>query len=165
MDNNPFGKFLNKFKDAPVWVWWLAGGLTLVAIVLASALGNSTPVETSPFEANPVWTTISFIIKLAVVIGLIYVVMFFAQRWRGSMKIISNNKINLLETFRLSPKQSLHLIKVGEDVMLLGATDQGINLISNIDSETLSLDAQTQTGDAAGDASFQKLFSKYTKDS
>jgi flagellar biogenesis protein FliO len=34
---------------------------------------------------------------------------------------------------RLSPKQALHLVTIGDQQFLIGATDQGISLISHVE--------------------------------
>lgn len=44
----------------------------------------------------------------------------------------SDRKMAVLETTRLSPRQALHLVQVGNQYFLVGATDQNLNLISAI---------------------------------
>jgi flagellar biogenesis protein FliO len=38
-----------------------------------------------------------------------------------------------MESVRLSPKQALHVVRVGEEYFLVGATDQNVNLLSQVD--------------------------------
>lgn len=44
----------------------------------------------------------------------------------------SDRALAVTETIRLSPKQALHLVRVGEQYFLVGATDQNLNLISRV---------------------------------
>jgi flagellar biosynthetic protein FliO len=48
--------------------------------------------------------------------------------------IHSDRNLAIIESIRLSPKQALHLIRVGDKQYLIGATDQNLNLISEVAS-------------------------------
>jgi flagellar biogenesis protein FliO len=41
--------------------------------------------------------------------------------------------VTLLETTRLSPRQALHLIRAGGQMYLIGATDQGVTLLAEVE--------------------------------
>jgi flagellar biogenesis protein FliO len=42
--------------------------------------------------------------------------------------------MRLMESLRLSPKQALHLISVGDQQFLIGATDQNVAVIAQVES-------------------------------
>jgi len=73
--------------------------------------------------------------SLIFVFGLIYF-LFYIVRWFQSKKsFISTKKLTISETIRLSPHQQIHIIKVGNRKFLLGATEQSINLITELEQE------------------------------
>jgi flagellar biogenesis protein FliO len=58
-------------------------------------------------------------------------------------------QMRLLETVRLSPKQALHLVAIGDQKLLIGATDQNVSLIAPIRGNINPAPAeepQTQSG-------------------
>ncbi|MEN6522772.1 MAG: flagellar biosynthetic protein FliO [Anaerolineaceae bacterium] len=48
-------------------------------------------------------------------------------------RIHAERAMDLMESIRLSPKQVLHIVRVGEKYFLVGATDQNVNLLSQVD--------------------------------
>ena len=50
--------------------------------------------------------------------------------------------MRLVETIRLSPKQAIHLVVIGEQKLLIGATDQNVALISPIEDNLSSVIAE-----------------------
>jgi flagellar biogenesis protein FliO len=72
------------------------------------------------------------------------------RRW---LQLGPNGKLSrqmrLLETIRLSPKQALHLIAIGDQRLLIGATDQNVSLIAHVEDNILPTpveEAQVQPG-------------------
>lgn len=54
-----------------------------------------------------------------------------------------------METVRLSPKQAVHLILVGGQQLLIGATDQSISLLTQVEPD-LTIPEAEASGPAAG---------------
>lgn len=138
---------LQKLARRPVV--WLAG-LSLLAILAADAwLKFRTPNTASPGLAvgggsqpdlfGNMGLAVTVTIDLALVIALIYGSLFLLRRWQGGWFSPAKKHITLIETTRLSPRQALHLVRVGERVLLVGATDQTVALLSEV---TLSPEAQ-----------------------
>ncbi len=94
--------------------------------------GASTS-NTDPLASTPLYF-ISVFVKLIIVLLLIVASSMIFRRWLqpgfNGKKI---RQVQLLETVRLSPKQALHLLAVGDQQLLIGATDQGISLITQLD--------------------------------
>jgi len=127
-----------------VWVCGL-GLLALGALSLwagAMAPGAAVPVSpaaplpagqvSSPDFMGTVGLAASITLKLAFVIALIYGCMYALKRWPGGWFAASKKRVALLETTRLSPRQALHLVQVGDRTLLVGATDQAVTLLTEV---------------------------------
>jgi flagellar biogenesis protein FliO len=55
------------------------------------------------------------------------------RRWQSKGGRGLGRQLGLVETVRLSPKQALHLVRVGDRHILVGATDQGIAMLTEVD--------------------------------
>lgn len=122
-------------RKLPVWSWWL---IALAALGIIIALTNTTSslsssaVSESPLDS--VFLGFSVFLKLTAVIILIYAAAYSYKHWRGALPNRAPKQLSVIETTHLSPRQALHLIRVGERVILIGATDQNLNYITDISS-------------------------------
>ncbi|MEI7989123.1 MAG: flagellar biosynthetic protein FliO [Chloroflexota bacterium] len=83
----------------------------------------------STFSAG--WELFIVLLKLAIVLGLIYAVFAILQRIKGgNFGQPGFKRMAVVETLYLTPKQKLHLVRVGEKVMMIGATDENLSLLS-----------------------------------
>ncbi len=132
---------LQKLGRQP-WVW--VSGVGLAALLGAElwlqvhtpavptpALPGQTPAVPDLF--GDVSLAISVTVKLALVIALIYGCLFLLRKWQGGWLAPRQKHITLLETTRLSPRQALHLVRVDNRLLLIGATDQALALLSEVD--------------------------------
>lgn len=79
------------------------------------------------------WYIFGAVLKFIGVILLIFGCAMAARRWPSLvLRQARKRSVVLVETLRLSPRQALHLIKTGESYLLVGATDQGIQLVSTV---------------------------------
>ena len=111
--------------------------------VLASAvlfsLTNSANVSSDPLSTTPFYYMSAFV-KLMVVLLLIVGSSIVARRWfQPGLNGKSARQMQLVETVRLSPKQTLHLVRIGDQQMVIGATDQNISLLASFDGEADSV--------------------------
>jgi flagellar biosynthetic protein FliO len=141
----------------PAWAWGLAFLALLGLSSLAAGGGQTSGTSLSASEpANLLALGISVLFKLGLVIVLIYASMVFLRRWRVSFPVRTDRQISVLETTRLSPRQALHLVRVKDQLLLIGATDQGLSLLTELDApdgEELSAPAglaSKQTSEVAG---------------
>ena len=124
---------------------WLAalGGLALLAAEAALQMRAPAPVAApaagalaSPDAASDWVGNLSLVVsvcaKLALVIALIYGCLWVVRRWQGGWFSPRQKQITLLESTRLSPRQALHLVRVGQQVLLVGATDQSLTLLTEV---------------------------------
>ncbi len=139
-------KLLHRIRSIPRWAW----GLLLLAAVLVAArpvdhpggTGSVTPFSNGEETVSQGGLVLDVIFKLGIVVVLIYVSLLLLKRWQdagGKMPggILSmrmkERQLTVLETTRLSPRQALHLVKVGSQTVLIGATDQALTLLTEVD--------------------------------
>jgi flagellar protein FliO/FliZ len=126
----------------------------------APAGGDARP--TAP--AVSTWDFVRMILILAAVVGLIYL-LFWVLRRGSRRKIQENELIHVLGSRSLSGSRALHLVEVGTEVFLVGASDGGVELISQItDKESLdSLKMKAAQQGPAVKRSFQEVLGEIFK--
>lgn len=86
------------------------------------------PLRSSPFYFMGVFA------KLAVVLLLILACSVVLRRWsQPGSKRGKNRQMQVMETVRLSSKQALHIVSVGDRHLLVGATDQNVSLLTAVE--------------------------------
>ena len=75
----------------------------------------------------------SVFLVVAVGTGAIY----FSMRLGGKIARISGKNVQIVETLYLGQRKALHLLKIGRREILVGSTNENINLIADI-TETFS---------------------------
>ncbi len=78
------------------------------------------------------------LLGLAVVVAVIFAVWWLLKRTnRGRVPGTGKTGVvTVLSTTPVGPNRNLHLVRVGEDVLLLGATEHGISALHTLDHET-----------------------------
>jgi flagellar biosynthetic protein FliO len=90
---------------------------------------------TSAAAAQPWWAmTFDLVVKLGLVIGLIYVVMWLLRTYLGGKRplIRSTGRLDVLEATALAPGRSLYLVEVADRVLVLGATSGSLSTLAEI---------------------------------
>ena len=77
-------------------------------------------------------------VKLVGVLLLIVGIGIVARRWQTRSGNIPGHQLKVVESVRLSPKQVLHVVTVGERRLLIGATDQAISVLSELEAIPLA---------------------------
>jgi flagellar biosynthetic protein FliO len=139
---------------------WVAGlcVVGVVATILLFSLTNSTSPASNPMETDSFYF-VGVAAKLMGVLLLIVGGAVVLRRWQGSrLGGGSTRQMRLVETIRLNPKQALHLVQVGDQRLLIGATDQAISLLTTVE---MDLDTATDTIENSGQGiDFSTLFGK-----
>ena len=143
----------------PAWTW----GLALLALLGLSSLvpgggGTASSGLSTNQQPNLLVLGTSVLFKLGLVIVLIYASMILFRRWRVTFPSRPDRQISILETARLSPHQAIHLVRVKDQVLLIGATDQGLALLTEFDGsaveknlvETLPVSFEQRLGASQG---------------
>ena len=141
-------KFVKLFRD------WLATSTSkqkwIVALLIFGALSTlglmvmtgtsgtgSDPLESSPFYF------VSVFVKLIIVLLLIVLSSMTFRRWlQPGWSGRKTRQVQLLETVRLSPKQAVHLLSVGGQQLLIGATDQNVSLLTQVELELTPIETE-----------------------
>lgn len=118
----------------PRWRLWavVGGGGVLVAAVVLAAAGGGAADSTSLGGG----VIVDILLKLGLVVGLIYASLFALRRWPGGLPGLfaaAPKQVAVLETTRLAPRQALHLVRAGSQVFLVGATDQTLTLLAEVE--------------------------------
>ncbi len=129
--------WLQRLKRLPRWVW----GIGLLALMGLASIPFGTDVQAPETPAlsggdalSAAGMALSVFWKLGLVLLLIYASLYLLRRWQGGKLGGSTRKMSILETTRLSPRQAIHLVKVGQQVFLIGATDSNVTLVSEVDA-------------------------------
>jgi len=123
------------------------------------ALAGQPAQATTP-GVSP-WDFVRMLVILAAVVGAIYLLFWVLRRSTGK-RITENDLIRVLGSKNLAGNKSLHLVEVGSSVFLVGASDGGVELISQItDKESLDSVKLKATEEAPGARrNFQQLLSE-----
>jgi flagellar biosynthetic protein FliO len=133
-------RLLRWWKSASTQARWVAGIVlfslicTAALMLIADSVAVSGAAGTSSAVADPSpLFYLDAVLKLLFVIGLFIGGAILTRHFSGK-KIFNDpsRQLELLETLRLSPRQALHLVRVGERSLLIGATDQSFSLLADM---------------------------------
>lgn len=124
-----------------------AAGATSVATATSEATAESKPASSAELkeseipvvisakkeaksESNLIWRLVASIAVIAVTAGA---VLFASRKWRthkdkGGQKA----RIEMLHQFHMGPRKSLALVRVSGEAILIGVTDQNINMLKTV---------------------------------
>ncbi len=106
----------------------------IILLSLATPLAASA-AETVSSSFSFLGSLLQMLAALAVVIGLILLMYYAANRWLPALSPTRgiSRYIRVLETRYLAPKQALVLVEIGGEYLLLGSSPTGVQLIKQID--------------------------------
>lgn len=153
-------------KAFPIILW---GGVGLV-FVFALWITGTSQWQTAGGEAtvggdvipNTTALYINVLLKTMVVIALIYGAFALYRRFSGNIISLKENRMRVVESTRLSPRQMLYLVKVDDRQFLVGGTDQALNLLAEMESHNDGFETTPAAENAIKD--FAGLFQKSIKD-
>jgi len=99
---------------------------------------------------NTVWI---IIIMIAVVIGAYFTTKFIAKR---SGRVARGRHIDVIDRMNIARDRQILLIEVAGKVMLIGVTNQAVNILETFDKDEFDT-ATEQTGQTAGGGAFGKM--------
>lgn len=125
---------LREQKGATTWVWII---ILLVVLGIGTIMGLPYErIDGAAANETALGSTgqlVSVFLKWMAVIGLMYVAFIFIRRWQFGGLSAQDKQLSIIERLSLSQKQAILLVRVGNRRLLLGATDQSISLISELD--------------------------------
>lgn len=139
----------------------LLASLATLSLLATAALINmvgASSVSQDPLDSTPFYFLSAFV-KLIVVLLLILGSAVIFKRWSQANPLTKNTRqLHLVESIRLSPKQALHLVVIGDQKLLIGATDQSIALIAPIEGDPSLPEQETQPATSLDFGSVMRSF-------
>jgi flagellar biosynthetic protein FliO len=118
---------------------------SLLATAALMSISDTSGVSKGPLGSTPFYYLSAFVKLIAVLLLIVGSSVIFRRWLQPGMGGKAARQMHLVETIRLSPKQSLHLVMIGDQRLLIGATDQNVSLIAPIESELAPVaDAESQ---------------------
>lgn len=105
---------------------------------LFAAGGENNPTDEQSVNAFGLWDLLRMVIVLGVVVAAIYGV-FYILRKKSTGAGDEDNLIAVIGSQSLPGNKSLHLVEVGRQVFLVGASERSVELVAEI-QDTESLD-------------------------
>ena len=130
-----FQKRKKQVERLPKWAW---GSAVLACIILLAVILNpgresaGAQAAVDPLQ-SPTSLAVDVFLKFSVVLGLIYIAYYLLRRWQGNRFAAGNRQLTIKETLHLSPRRSIHLVQAGNRTLLIGATDQAVSFLAEID--------------------------------
>jgi flagellar protein FliO/FliZ len=79
-------------------------------------------------------------LKLVVVLGIAWVAIYILSKFKGTggpLPGARKGHMKVLESVNLGPNRSVHLVRVGEKVLVVGSTPEQVNTLGEIDDPAL----------------------------
>lgn len=99
------------------------------------------------------------VLKLALVVGLIYVAFLVLRRYftRGKTVVQGKKPVSLLSSLNLSPSRTVYLLEVGKKVLVVGATQNQLSLLTEVtDPETVD-EVRSQAAESSAASQFSSF--------
>lgn len=127
-----------------------------------AASSVSTPAADLAHTTSLAITLLKVFGALIVVVGLMVVVSFWLRKMglsrTGSRQ---GTLINVLDTKMIASKKYISVVRIGEETVALGVTDQQITLLTNLDNKTIPLPDSPSNN--VGQTSFASLLGKIVR--
>ena len=140
--------------------WALVLSTVGIIIVLGVAMFMLIPSQTSAVGddsyLNSTGLAFSVFLKLGIIVVIIIGIAIVVKQMQTKMRVEKSDQISILETVHLSPHRSIHLIRVDNEKLLIGATDQNISTLLRL----TNLDASIETDVKEKNPSFSDYLSK-----
>jgi flagellar biosynthetic protein FliO len=102
--------------------------------LLAGGSGDNTPNKADPLN-DPALLAASVFLRLIVVLLVMVAAFWILRRIQGNGWKGAHRQLQVLETTHLTPRRTIHLIQIGDRKLLIGATDQSISLLTELDEQ------------------------------
>jgi flagellar biosynthetic protein FliO len=108
-------------------------GFSLLSTIALFAMNGSSEPAADPLNSTPFYFLGVFVKLIGVLLLIVASAVIFRRWFQPGFHGKTTRRLLLLETVRLSPKQALHLVSIGDQQLLIGATDQHVSLITSIE--------------------------------
>jgi flagellar biogenesis protein FliO len=151
------------WRKPPAWLLSVAGLATIILIVLVYRSGNSAGLNetSSPGSTQVADLAWEAFIKMLLILGVLVGALVAVGRWKGGVMQSQARRLSIIETTRLGPKQALHLVRVGERMLLIGATDQGMSALLEVDPAQVEVSSSEGSAMQAMKSPFEQLLANF----
>ena len=132
-----------------LWPWLGAGLLFIIGVFLGHE--PATPQDSTTYLLGRT------LLALTVILGVLYLSLHGLKYWKGIVSHHPTRQIIVQETLSLGPRRALHLVRIGTQQYLIGATEHQITLISVLSSDSLLPSQQPVNAEGAIPLSFTEL--------
>jgi flagellar biosynthetic protein FliO len=127
-----YQNFLKWFTSRPRWVQIVLILVLSVLVVVGFWLTDYQSGDSSPSMVDSTAWILGAILKFGIVLLLIYGAAILLRRWQiGGIKK-NNRRMKVVEISALTPRRAIYLVQVDGQTFMLGATDQSVNLIAEV---------------------------------
>ena len=102
-----------------------------VALLTGAAKADEQATPSLNGDLGP--TLLQLAGALILIVIIIYASLWLMKRYSLGKMTGGGNLINIVERKHLTPKQAIYLIKVGENHLLIGASDSGLSKLSDVE--------------------------------
>jgi flagellar biosynthetic protein FliO len=130
--------------------WICLAAVTLLCAAMPICYGQieandlTSPKEKNSLDGpdNPMELLFRMMGGLLIVIALMMTVFYLSKRVLPKLNRNSGKEIQILETTMLGPRKYLHVIKVANQRLLLGSTNDRINMLAHLVNDLAHLDIE-----------------------
>jgi flagellar biogenesis protein FliO len=120
--------------------WWLLAGAAWAQTKPNAPLPAYQPPARGVAGESPAWLLLRAVLSLAVVIALVYAVAWLVKA-KGALNLAPTGyRVRVLETVALGGTRMLHLVSVGDQVLLLGAGPEGVSHLASFSPAEVGYD-------------------------
>lgn len=153
-------RFITWLSHQPKW-FLAVGAIVLIAVIVLFMGDMRQPTidqvnNGGDLINDPTTLALGVFLRLILVVIAIYIAAMLFRRWQTGTLKRPDRQLSLLETLQLNPRRAIHLVRAGEQVFLIGATDQSISILGQVPSPK---DAETQTEPGLDDLNFSQHLS------
>lgn len=130
---------LNRLPNWAVVVGVLAFiviGALLMMDTRQPAASPALPVGGDNPANDPTTLALGVFLRLILVVIAIYIGAMLLRRYQNANARGKERQLALLETLHLNQRRAVHLVRAGDQVFLIGSTDQTVSLIGQVTSAT-----------------------------
>ena len=107
-----------------------------IAVSSVTLFADDKPIPGLASDVGP--TLLQLLGAMLLIIVIIYASVWLMKRYSLGKVVTGGNLITVVERRHLSPKQAIYLIKVGEKHLLIGASESGINKLSDLEQTDIA---------------------------
>lgn len=111
--------------------WTIFSIGSLIQFCSVALFAQEEPVPDFTSEMGP--TLLQLAGALLLIVIIIYASVWVMKRYTTGKSPINGELIKVVERRHLTPKQAIYVIKIGEQHVLLGATEHGINKLCDVE--------------------------------